>query len=225
MIRVNLMPHHLRPVKRTPLPYLLSLVVLAGVVVGVFLLFMAKQAEIRSARNDLAGIESELASLSAVVEEYNALSEQKLQLQEKISTIKEILSDRIIWSKQLNRLAELTPDNIWYKRIRVTWQTFKEKQVKTDPKTGQELRDPRTNEVQTEIKNVRRPILEVSGYVINDEQGESKIYPLTESTTEDEEFREMFTLIRPRVDFTEFNGFAVRGFTLEYQITADGGES
>ena len=225
MIRVNLMPYHLRPVKRTPVPYLLSLVVLAAVVLGIFLLFMGKQAEIRGVRNELARIESELAALSDTVDEYNALSEKKLQLQERISTIKEILSDRIIWSKQLHRLAALTPDNIWYKRIRVTWQTFKEQQVKTDPKTGEAIRDPRTNEIETEVTNVRRPILEVAGYVINDEQGESKIYPLTERTTEDPDFSKMFTLLRPRVDFTEFNGFAVRGFTLEYQINPGGGES
>ena len=30
MIRINLLPHHLRPIQRTPVPYILSVAVLAA---------------------------------------------------------------------------------------------------------------------------------------------------------------------------------------------------
>ncbi len=224
MIVINLLPYHLRPIQRTPVPYILSIAFFLLIVGGMAGLFLSAQNRIAAGQRELQRLEADLAKLTETVEEFNQLSEKKQQLEGKISIIKTILSDRIIWSEQLHRLATLTPDNIWYKGIRVTWQNFKEKKVKINPKTGKPVLDPKTKRPQTETTTIRRPVLEISGYVINDEQGESKIYPLTEKTTTDPDFKKMFTLLRPRVDDTEFAGFAVRGFTLEYQIELGGGD-
>lgn len=238
MIIINLMPHHLRPVKRTPLPYLLSFLVLLVVLAGIGYLFVRTHAAILDATREKARLEAEFKTptnvlndkgeritLSDIVEEYKKLSEEKKKLESRIAIIKEILSDRIIWSEQLHKLAALTPVNIWYERIRVTWQTIKEKRIQTDPKTGKPVMDPKTKEVKMEIQNVKRPVLEVTGYVISDEQGERQISPLLESTTDpqkDPEFVKQFTLMRPRLEDTEFNGFSVRKFTLEYLIESGG---
>lgn len=220
------------------MPYLLSLLLVALVLAGIAALFVGKHAAIAATVKEKAELEAEFKTptnilnengeritLEDIVGEYNKLSQRKDKLEERITIIKEILSDRIIWSEQLHKLSALTPQNIWYQRIRVTWQTFKEKRIKTDPKTNQPVIDPKTKEPQMEMQNVKRPVLEVTGYVIGDEQGERQISPLLESTTDqqkDPEFVKQFTLMRPRLEDTEFNGFSVRKFTLEYLIESGG---
>jgi len=168
----------------------------------------------------------EFITLAGIVNEYGKLDKKKQELEKRVAVIQEILSDRIIWSENLYQLALLTPENVWYERIRITWQTFPEKVIKRDPKTGKPVIDPRTKEPQTEQKNVKRPILEITGYVISDEHGERQISPLIENTTNQEKapnFVKQFTLMRPKIEDTEFSGFSVRKFTLEYLIEAKPG--
>lgn len=217
MIIINLLPQELRPIKRTPLPHIMSLLVLIAAVAGIGAMMYAVTASIARANTELAEANRELEGLRDVVEEYNALSEQKQQLENKINVIQEILSDRIIWSEQLHRLAELTPDNFWYKRIRETSKTVRVERVEIDPKTGKEVVD-KDGKPKVVKENVKRPVFEISGYVINNEQGSSRINPLTYNTTQDAAFSKIFTLDSPNITDAEYNGYAVRGFALEYNI-------
>lgn len=223
MIIINLLPQELRPIKRTPLPHLLSLLVLLLSLAALGFLFVTKTAEIVGKRSELAKAEAELEGLRDIVEEYNALSAKKQQLEIKINVIQEILSDRIIWSEQLHRLATLAPENFWYQRIRETSKSVPVEEVVIDAKTGKPELDKDGKQKVTR-KNVKRPILEISGYVINDENGVNSIYPLTVATTQDEAFASLFTLDSPQITDSEYNGYSVRGFVLEYRI-ATGGES
>lgn len=239
MIRINLLPEQFRPVKKSILPYFLSLVVfvLGIIIIAFFYLSLHQrvsqlvaqkerlQKEYDSPTN-LKNEDGEFITLSGIVNEYRKLDKKKQKLEERVAVIQEILSDRIIWSENLFLLANLTPENVWYDRIRVTWQTFREKVIKTDPKTGKPVIDPKTKEPQFEQKSVKRPILEITGYVISGEQGERQISPLIENTTDPEKasyFVKQFTLLRPKIEDTEFNGFSVRKFTLEYLIEAKPG--
>ncbi len=222
MIHINLLPIHLRPQKRSPLPHIGSLLVLF-LVLAALVFFASKQV---AAKVDLSkqidNTSADLAQLAAVVEEYNELNAKKQLLSSRIIIIQEILQDRIIWSKQLYKLAELTPENIWYSRMRETFQTMREDVVRVDPQTNRPVINPQTGEFVYERKNVRRPVFEITGYVINDPQGQNQISPLTQRLAEDVEFSGLFRIIRPRIEDTEFNGFRVRGFTLEYLIEAGG---
>lgn len=219
MITVNLLPNEFRPVKHSPAPYIAGIALFLFALFVIMSMFFGAQARIASARDELEAKKTEFAALEDVVLRYNELSEQKKELEVKVQIIKDILSDRIIWSEHLHRLASLTPKNIWYRRIRVTWQSFKEQQIKKDPRTGNPVLDQRTKQPQMEMTTVQRPVLEISGYVIADEQGERQISPLLDKTTEPgSEFAKDFTLLRPRIEDTEFKGFSVRGFTLEYLI-------
>ena len=73
MIRINLLPEELRPIKRTPLPYLVSSAVLIGACVLMALMFLSGWATIQSKKAEYAKNEEEFAALKAVVEESNAL--------------------------------------------------------------------------------------------------------------------------------------------------------
>ncbi|MBX3178040.1 MAG: hypothetical protein KF886_11805 [Candidatus Hydrogenedentes bacterium] len=221
MIIINLLPEELRPIKRTPLPHLLSVVALLLALASMGWMFVSITARIAGTRADLAKANSELAGLKDVVEEYNALSAKKEQLENKINVIQEILSDRIIWSAQLHKLSTLTPNNFWYRRIRETSKTVTMERVQIDEKTGQAVLD-KDGRQKLIRENIRRPMLEVSGYVINDEQGVNSVATLTQKTAEDPDFSSMFILDSPQITDSEYNGYSVRGFTLEYRIDTGG---
>ncbi|HPO16346.1 MAG TPA: hypothetical protein PLI09_23120 [Candidatus Hydrogenedentes bacterium] len=223
MIRINLLPYELRPIKHSALPYFISGLCLFIAVVGMTYLFMISHGRIVAASDELAAKKTELASLAEQVSKFNELSERKITLEKKAQIIKEILSDRVIWSEHLNDLARLTPDNIWYKRIRVVWQGFKEQQVKIDPKTGKPVLDSKNQKPVLETKTIQKPVLEISGYVVADQQGERQVSPLLEATAKPgSDFAKVFVLQPPKLEDTEFKGFAVRSFTLNYVIVTGG---
>jgi Tfp pilus assembly protein PilN len=225
MIAVNLLPPHLRPIRRTPLPYIGSVALLALAIAGMISVFISGQALQAATENQLAKAQDDLKKLEAVVKEANELTEKKLALQNKILTIQDILADRIIWSRQLHRLAVLAPENIWFDRIQTTIRNFKEKRQKMDPKTGEPMINPKTKEVQTETITVKRPVLQVSGYAVNNEQGFASITPFADSTAADPEFSRTFSLYAPQLEDTEFDGYAVRGFQLDFDILTPGSNS
>lgn len=222
MILINLMPPHLRPIKRTPLPHIGSILILILAVLGMFYLLLEIRGKISDARAELESTTRAYQALEATVREFNELNAQKAALRDKISVIQEILADRIVWSEQLNRLVELTPDNIWYSGIAVTLQNFPERRPKMDPKTNQPMKEKNSDKVIYENVQVKRRVLEVSGYVVTDETGRSDVSPLVEASSKDLEFSRYFKLTRPRLQDTEFEGFAVRGFSMEYLIETPG---
>ncbi len=209
MIRINLLPPHLRPVKRSPLPFLASVVILAVVILGMGAVWLNMQTKISRTRDRIAAAQSRLDALKATVDEYNQLQDQKTALAEKISIIQEIISDRMIWSRQLWNINRLTPDNFWYSRISEKEKPSKEMRMVFDEKTKKE---------QLKSVTVKHRVLELGGYVIKGVDGGNDIYPLTFNMEQDSEFSSVFQLSLPKLVDTEFNGYKVRSFTLEYTI-------
>jgi len=216
MIRINLLPYDLRPIKRTPLPYILSVAVLILAVLGMGAVFLGQSAKIAQTRADLRQKNKQLEELESVVREHNELVEQQEQLQAKILAIQEILADRMIWSKQLHRLAEITPPNVWYSGMRVVHKTRSERQVKRNNE-GEIVRN-KEGDPQYERVKVKRPFLEISGYVAPDDNNEISVNPLLRSTDEDPEFSQVFDLDTTTFVDTEFNEHRVRKFTFDYLI-------
>lgn len=217
MIRINLLPHALRPVKRSALPHILSLAVFLLVLGALAVLFMGELGTLAAEGRNLAKAKDDLAALEGVVKEHNDLIQKKVQLQDKIETIQKILADRTLWSEWLHQLASLTPDNIWYSRIRLLSRKFQEERQKLDKK-GQPEVDAKTKRPVMEKTTVDRSILEVTGYAIEDESMEKNVSRLADSTNIDPKFSEKFTLYTSKIEDTDFDGFAVRKFVFEYQI-------
>ncbi|HOJ67290.1 MAG TPA: hypothetical protein PK349_08325 [Candidatus Hydrogenedentes bacterium] len=217
MIRINLMPEELRPVKRSALPHLLSLVLLALVVFYLASNAVGQMAAVASLTRQYEKKRQELNQLSDVVKEYNTLVEEKKAFGERIGVIQDILKDRTLWSEWLAELVRLTPDNIWYSRIRLTSRKFTEERIKMDKK-GEPMVDPKTKKPATEKVQIDKPILEVTGYAVENESGVSSTAQLAENTSESERFASKFSLYASRIEDTDFNGFAVRKFIFEYII-------
>jgi len=214
MIHVNLLPEELRPVKRTPIPYILSAVVLIVAILGVYMVYANTQSQIESVNAEYLNAKAEFDKLSQVVEDYNTMIELKRTLSTKIATINEIVQDRIIWSKQLYNVSRLLPDNMWVGEIEVT--------TKKDTETRM-VRDPKTKELKPERVPVTRRVMNLSGYVVEGEEG-SNVTPLINAVETDEEFSEMFELISPSLVDTTFSDFPVKEFTLEFEIRGEAGD-
>ena len=70
--------------------------------------------------------------------------------------------------------------------------------------------------------NVSKPILRVSGYVVSTPDKPSDVSPLTDALSADPEFSSMFLMEPPSFSDTDFEGFPVKKFTLEFQISPEG---
>jgi len=222
MILINLLPEELRPIKRTPLPYIVTGGALIGAIVLMALMFISSLAKQSSLSAELDQNNKDLTALKPVIDEFNALSEKKGSLKDKIDTIQEILSDRKIWSEHLHKLATLTPQNIWYNRIRVYAKPDRQTRERINPETKKPELDAKTGLAKTEIINIKVPVLEVSGYVVNDATGTANVAPLSEATSTDPDFAKHFKFDNvSKLEDTEYKGFAVRSFTLQYKIAVD----
>ncbi len=222
MIRINLLPHHLRPIKRTPLPYIA--VGLAGVLAAAYiaLSFMSAQMRIMNMNDELAGHKKELEEKRAIIDESNQLERTKVALAEKIATIQEIASNRIVWSRQLFNLSRLKPENFWYTEVLESTKSYPMQEPVLDPKTGKQKVNETTKKPEFKTVNLTRPILRVSGYVVSSPDGRSDVSPLTDALTTDQEFTSMFVMEPPSFSDAEFEDFPVKKFTLEFQIAPEG---
>ena len=223
MITINLLPKHLRPVKRTPIPHILSILVLLAAIAGMVVVFGAVHARLMLTRGELDGVQKDLAGLQAVKDEYDQLMADKTKLASKIKAIEEITSDRIIWSRQLYNLNRLAPDNLWYTEIMVTSKKV-EKLVPLVGQDGKVVMDPATNKPRMNKTNVDVPVLRVKGYVIETPDGRLDTGSFARAAEKDEEFSSLFQFEPPRVVDTEYEGYRVREFTFEFVIRK-GGES
>ncbi|HNR29488.1 MAG TPA: hypothetical protein PKI11_01250 [Candidatus Hydrogenedentes bacterium] len=223
IIKINLLPEGLRPIKRTPLPHLASLLVLALALAAMGYVFMEVRGRVAGEEQRLAAIERELKELEPIREDYKRLKAEEQTLRAKVEVIDEILRDRIVWSEQLDRLVTLTPENVWYDRVWVAMEADQREVVVVDEKTKEPVIDPRTNRPKVEIIKTNEQRLFVSGYVKADENMRFNVNPLLNNTRADTAFAAVFPQRNPRFEDTVFAERPVRRFTLVFGINAGGG--
>lgn len=212
MITVNLLPHELRPVKRTPLPYILSAAGALLILLLVASMYLTNRRGIAKANELLAGHQRELEELKPIVDEYNSLSEQKIGLSKQVETIDGIVNDRIIWSRQLYNLTRLAPENLWYEEIKIIPKTF--------PET-EEFYNKQTKQTEQRTIRITKQVLAVSGYVAPGADGKMNISTFTIATESDPEFSSLFQLDQSTFKDTKFEDENVREFSLEYILTPE----
>jgi len=212
MIQINLLPHELRPIKRTPVPYILSVLVLLLALAVLGSIWMGNSNTRLERSVELQNHKTQLEELRPITEEMAQLEQQKKILEERIAVIQEIVSDRIIWSRQLWNISRLTPDNVWYSNIsQSSRMTTVEKDV-PDPK-----RKGKT--IKSKVK-VPQGYLILEGYVTGGVDQNLDISPLLDEFKYDEEFSALFQLDNPRLRDTTYEGRPVRAFILEYKISS-----
>jgi len=219
MIKINLLPFEQRPITRTPLPHIISLIILVATLFFMAQTYLKLNIELASANQQITKQEAALQLLESTVQKYEELEKQKKQLQTMVATIQVILKDRTIWSEHFYKLTTLTPENIWYKRLRLTERRFTEEKPSLDAK-GNPVIDNKTGKPKMDKVQVPRSILEVSGYAVDDESGLSSTASLATNTTSDPDFAKIFQLYTSKITDTEFDGYPVREFIFEYLISS-----
>ena len=222
MIQVNLLPQHLRPIKRTPLPYILCGLVLILTLLWMAASFVKTEADILVIKKTLDTNQTQLAGLQNIVDQSNELDALKQSLANRILTIQEIVQDQIIWSEQLHRLSKLTPDNVWYNGIKVITKTVTIQVPDIDPETNEPRRDPNTGQIRMVPRPMDQRTLTVKGYVVDTPERTASVNPLMRFLATDPDFTKLFAFDRPTIRSTYFGGFAVKEFTLEFVIAAAG---
>jgi hypothetical protein len=212
MITINLLPAELRPIKRTPIPYILSVVLVAVAFAMCFQLHMGNVVVLADLKEVLQNDEAELASLKGSVDQYNQLMQEKKLLAAQLETINEIASDRIIWSEQLYHLTRLALPNMWYSNMKVTKKSTSITRTEID-KSG------KPKNIKTTVVN---QVLTLEGYVSPDSSGRTSLSPFTTATKNDEEFSARFQLEDWDYVDTTFENTSVKKFLLQYIVIQGG---
>lgn len=213
MINVNLLPHNLRPIKRTPIPYIASGVVVL-IAIGVMTQMFLSAASVKNAKQALLDQhQQEFAKLEDVWRESDKLKALQQGLSDKIATIDEIVRGRMIWSEHLWNLTRVAPPNLWFSGFQEATKDFKERKTETDAKTGKQV---------TKDVTVPRPILKVSGYVIDTPELRADVGQFALAVEQNSEISQTFELKSPSIKDTTFENYAVKSFTCEFLIKSSG---
>ena len=121
MIEVNLLPPELRPLDRTPLPRLLS--ILGGVAITglevVWLLLLFKKT-IPDEEWTVKQKRGNLKTLAPQTEKLNKIKAETAEFVQHETEILALLKKRRRWTPILDRLASLVPEKVWLTRLNYT---------------------------------------------------------------------------------------------------------
>ena len=119
MIRINLLPPELRKKKRKrvvtfePAQTLLVIIVVCELAacMGAYVAISMKAGK---RQRELNSISAEIARLQKEVEYVTRLENNAKDLQQKVQIIDNLMFSRMLWSKKLNGLSNLLPENTWF---------------------------------------------------------------------------------------------------------------
>ena len=213
MIRVNLLPPHLRPVRRSSLPYLITFLIAALLFLYIVFSYTSARIAIARAETKRDALKAQLASKQHIIDEVDRLNSEKKALANKIKVIQNITKNRIIWSRQLWNLCRLRPSNFWYKDISVVTEVHTEQRLVP----VKQKRSKKTKKVMKKVQ-VTKEYLIIEGYVIEDDKGNNDVNPLLEATTKDPEFSSLFKAEPAMWKADTFGDTPVQFFRFRYEI-------
>ena len=119
MIRVNLLPPELRRTVGTP-PVLFG-AILAGIVVVALIgcVYVYLWLNLLVLEQDRLGLSQQVEQKQLQAEERNALLEDIKDYKDRERSIVQIKTNRILWSRKLDALVRLTPEEIWITSLQV----------------------------------------------------------------------------------------------------------
>ncbi len=215
MININLLPEELRPQPRSPLPYLMAMVLAVAVVFYCLISFYTLHARNSALKNSEAEFKTKIAEVRDSVEAVKELEKKKRELNAKQIAIGKIWSDRLLWSKVLYDLAGLVPENVWLSDIKEEVKVTTVQVKNPDPKASQPTRS---------VKKTERTLV-VGGYALSlqAEQGVELVGQLVRAMEKSPEFSRNFRNPTPQgVYDDEFDKFSVKKFEIKTNIVTRG---
>jgi len=221
MIDINLLPEELRPRPRSPLPYLITIALAVAVILYCLVSLIGKWRTISVFDDDIARLDEQIAEVHESAEAVKKLENENQRLSDKQAAISTIMSDRIVWSKVLNMLAQLVPNDVWLSDLKEDVRSIPVQVDNPDPEAAQ----------KTITKNVIIRRLQISGYALSprEERGVNLVGRFVR-VMEDEndpnyipEFAALFRNPTPQsVDDKDFEGSAVKEFEIWCDVAPRG---
>jgi Tfp pilus assembly protein PilN len=218
MINVNLLPPELRPIRRSGLPYIIVAVAGTVVVIALLSIFMANKLTVANNEAELEGLKADLQRVRESAKQVKELEAKKASVEAKDKAIRDINSDRIVWSKQLYYLARLMPDQVWLKDVEVETKTRTETVPVPDAPEGQ----PQTKQVPVPYQS-----LKLTGYALSykEEMGVNLVGVFVNAIENDTDFTTFFKSPEPQLlKDEEFGGVNVKEFEVNCEIVTGKGK-
>ena len=122
MLLIDLLPEDRRPVERTPLPRLLTViggVLLAGVELALIALFLG--VKVPEAERRRQEVKSRLDEMRQLMVERDKLKAEQAEYEQRKAIITQLCQKRIRWAEKLDALCDPTvlPDMVWLKSLKV----------------------------------------------------------------------------------------------------------
>lgn len=212
MINVNLLPPELRPLRRSPLPYIVVAIVGAAVILALLSMYTANQIQVANKHRQLEDLKAELQRVREAAEQVKELEAKEASIAIKDRAIKDITSDRIIWAEQLHYLARLMPGQVWLKDIEVE---TKSRTIMVD------VPDAKEGEPKTKPKVIPYQSLKLTGYALShaEEIGVNLVGVFVRAIEDDAQFSSIFASPEPRlVKDEEFGDVHVKEFEVNCEI-------
>ncbi len=216
MININLLPRELVPKKRNFIPY----VAVVGLAAVLFLYFgsslAATYAELIKSNRDLAGLETELASLEDVVNQVKLLEQDKQLLSQKEQAVVQITDGRTVWSHELYVCAGLVPDEIWLEQVGLS--TRRRPVTVEVPNPNRTAGQPPTIK-KTVVQSF--PALRLSGYALSPqrEKGVELVGQLIRNIERDKVFSKRFIAPEMRsIERRDYKDHTVMKFIMDCEI-------
>jgi len=189
-------------------------IAMIGIVVVLALLsgFMANRALVMARQVKFDEVTTELQRVRESAEKVKELEAKQASIAAKDKAIKEITSDRIVWSEELCYLARLMPNDVWLKDVQVETKT----RTKTVPNPNAKEGEPKTKKIVVPYQS-----LKLCGYALSEreEVGVNRVGIFVRAIEDDEQFSTYFKYPEPRlVKDEEFGGVKVKEFEVNCQI-------
>lgn len=114
MIRINLLPVRAARKKETAKQQIavlvLTLLVVAGIGVGVYAYYLAK---VSATKSDISAAEQESAQLKVKLGEIDNLKKLKAEVQKKLDVLNQLRKNKTGPVKRLGTLSDTVPENLW----------------------------------------------------------------------------------------------------------------
>jgi Tfp pilus assembly protein PilN len=221
MIDINLLPVELRPRPRSPLPYLMTVVLAIAVVSYCLIAFVDKWQTISDFEKRITELDEQIAEVHESAEAVKELEAGNRLLNAKQAAISTIMPDRIVWSKVIVMLAELVPEDVWLSDLAVSSKSVPIQVPNPDSQAAQ----------KTVTQYVPRRKLEITGYALSlrEEEGVNHVGRFVSAMENEQdpnynpEFAALFSNPDPQsVDDKVFEDTPVKEFKIWCDIVKKG---
>jgi len=119
MLKINLLPPELRKKRKRSRVVVFELTQTFLILIIVFEIalflsfFLFVNMKVANKQQDLKSVRSELERLQAQVKDVKKLEDDAKKLENRLKIINDLMFSRMQWSKKLNELSNLIPENIW----------------------------------------------------------------------------------------------------------------